>query len=56
MAKRPDLALLKVDIVNGESQVTRQFRLQSIPYVQIYDKSGTLIASGNEARAWLQRK
>lgn len=55
MAKRPDMALLKVDIVSWDSQVARQFSLRSIPFMQVYDKNGTLIASGNEARTWLQR-
>lgn len=48
--------LIKVDIVSWDSQVARQFSLKSIPYLQIYDKSGQLIASGQEAYTWLNRR
>jgi thiol-disulfide isomerase/thioredoxin len=54
--QRPDLVVLKVDInrkgVNGIdwlSPLARQYKLQSVPYFQIYDGEGNLIKQGQEA-------
>jgi thioredoxin 1 len=38
----PDIAVRKVDIVNWTSPVARQYGLNSIPRVQIYDRTGKL--------------
>lgn len=55
-AKRPDLALLSVDInrkgvkgIDWSSPLARQFNLQSVPYFMIYDGEGTLLKQGQEA-------
>jgi thiol-disulfide isomerase/thioredoxin len=41
----PDIALRKIDIVNWRTPVARQFSLQSIPQVNIYDRGGRLVGS-----------
>lgn len=41
------LALRKVDIINWDSEVTRQYRLSSIPYMMLYGPDGTRIAAGD---------
>jgi len=46
--RHPDsLALRKVDIINWDSEVTRQFRLSSIPYMELYGPDGARIAAGD---------
>jgi len=41
-----NLAVRKVDVVNWDSPVAKQFRLRSIPHFKLYDRSGNLIAEG----------
>lgn len=46
--KHPDkVALKKIDIVKWGTPVARQFGINSIPYVQLYDESGKKIRDGN---------
>lgn len=45
-----------MDIVSWDSQVARQFKLESIPHLLVYDKNGQMIASGDAAFAWLQKQ
>jgi thiol-disulfide isomerase/thioredoxin len=55
-AKRPDLALLSVDInrkgvkgIDWSSPLALQFHLQSVPSFLIYDGEGNLLKQGDEA-------
>lgn len=55
-AARDDVVVIRVDInrpdvrgIDWNSPLARQLELESIPYLRIYDKDGTLIASGEEA-------
>jgi len=41
------LALRKVDIINWDSEVARQYRLSSIPYMELYGPDGSRIAAGD---------
>ena len=54
--KRPDLAVLKVDInrkgvkgIDLGSPLARQYELRSIPHFRIYDAQGSLVKEGQEA-------
>ncbi|MBV8141105.1 MAG: thioredoxin family protein [Verrucomicrobia bacterium] len=63
--KRDDIAVVVVDInrpgvrgIDWSSPVAREFQLQSIPHLLIYNKEGELEAQGEGARAkvldWIQ--
>ena len=63
--KRGDIAVVVVDInrpgvrqIDWSSPVAREFQLQSIPHLVIYNKDGELDSEGDEARskviAWLK--
>jgi thioredoxin len=63
--RREDIAVVVVDInrpgvrqIDWSSPVAREFRLESIPHLKIYNKDGELDSEGDEARskvmAWLQ--
>lgn len=41
----PEVALRKIDIVNWESAVAKQYKVQSIPRIEIYGRSGKLIGT-----------
>jgi thiol-disulfide isomerase/thioredoxin len=41
----PVIALRKIDIVNWQSAVAKQFDLHTIPHVNVYDRSGKLVGS-----------
>lgn len=38
-----DIALCKIDIVNWQSAVTRQYNLHSIPCVLVFDRKGQMV-------------
>ncbi len=43
----PDvLTIRKVDIINWDSAVAAQYRLQSIPHLKLFDENGQLLAEG----------
>ncbi len=46
-ANPDDLAIRKVDIINWDSAVAAQYRLQSIPHLKLFDRDGRLLAEGN---------
>jgi len=57
---RGDLVLVKVDInrpghrgIDWESPVARQYDLEGIPYMRIYDAEGKMTADGTQARRLL---
>lgn len=41
------LALRKVDIINWDSEVSRQYRISSIPFVVLYGPDGARLAAGD---------
>jgi thiol-disulfide isomerase/thioredoxin len=43
----PEIALRKIDIVNWRTAVARQFNLNSIPQVNVYDRAGSLVGTVN---------
>jgi thiol-disulfide isomerase/thioredoxin len=43
---RPDVALRKVNIVDWDTPVVAQYRVTYLPYLQMYDPDGALIAEG----------
>ena len=45
MRTDPEIALRKIDIVNWNTAVARQFNVDSIPQVNVYDRSGRLVGT-----------
>ncbi len=45
MRTDPEIALRKIDIVNWNTAVARQFNVHSIPQVNVYDRSGRLVGT-----------
>lgn len=41
----PEIALRKIDIVNWKTAVVQQFNIDSIPQVNVYDRSGRLVGT-----------
>jgi thiol-disulfide isomerase/thioredoxin len=41
----PDVALRKIDIVNWKSAVARQYSLQGIPQINVYNRRGNLVGT-----------
>ena len=48
-AKSDVLAIKKIDIVNWDSAVTAQYRIQSIPHLKLFGESGQLLVEGDPA-------
>lgn len=48
-SKRSDVAVRKVDIVDWDSAVVKQFGVTALPHMQVYDPNGTLLGEGDEA-------
>lgn len=51
--KNRDIIVLKIDIDEPDSPVARQYGIQNIPYFEIYDEEGKLLAEGEAAVEWL---
>jgi len=45
MANNPGIALVKINIINWQSPVAKQFQITGIPRVQVYGPSGTLVGT-----------
>jgi thiol-disulfide isomerase/thioredoxin len=45
----PEIALRKIDIVNWKTPVARQFNVNSIPQVNVYNRLGSLVGTVNGA-------
>jgi thioredoxin 1 len=41
----PDVKLVKVDVVNWNTEVIKQFKIRSIPNVRVYDRNGTAVGA-----------
>ena len=54
-AQVPDMQVLFMNIGDWNTPVTRQHNVNSVPYLKIYDKDGSLITEGDSARTWLQQ-
>ncbi len=50
----PDMQVLFMNIGQWETPVAQQYGVNSVPYLQIYDENGNLVASGRAADAWLR--
>jgi hypothetical protein len=49
----PDMQVLFMNIGEWNTPVAQQYGVSYVPYLMIYDKSGTLVSSGKAAHAWL---
>lgn len=54
-AQVPDMQVLFMDIGDWNTPVTQRYNITSVPHLKIYDKSGSLLAEGRSANAWLQQ-
>ena len=52
----PDMQVLFLNIGDWNTPITSRYGITSVPYLRIYDKNGSLIAEGREARNWLLRE
>jgi len=52
----PDMQVLFLNIGEWNTPITNRYGITSVPYLRIYDKNGSLIAEGREARNWLLRE
>jgi thiol-disulfide isomerase/thioredoxin len=48
-SRRQDVAIRKVDIVDWDSDVVKQFHVTSLPHMQVYDPNGAFLGEGDEA-------
>ena len=57
MAKTdPDVTLLKIDIVNWNTPVIRQFGIQSVPNMRVFDRTGKQLGDAtHDVRLMMQR-
>ena|SRR6266850_2082671 len=53
-SRRHDVAVRKVDIVDWESAVVRQYGVTALPHMKIYDPKGVLLGEGDDAYRVLQ--
>jgi len=49
-AKDPNIALVKIDIINWSSPVAKQFAINSIPRVEVYNPSRNLVGTSTGVR------
>src|SRR5688500_143943 len=49
----PDMQVLFMNIGDWNTPVTRRYNVNSVPYLMIYDKDGSLVAEGRNAKSWL---
>ena len=54
-AQIPDMQVLFMNIDDWNTPVTRRYKVNSVPYLMIYDKGGNLVAEGRNAKTWLQQ-
>ncbi len=41
----PEIALRKIDIVNWQSPVAKQYKIDGVPHVEVYNRQGELVGS-----------
>jgi hypothetical protein len=50
----PAVSWLKVDIADSDSELAKQFKITQVPFLQVYDPQGQLIAEGPQAMIWIE--
>jgi hypothetical protein len=53
MQRLPGLTWLKVDIADANSALAREYKIQKVPFLQIYGPQGELVAEGDAAVHWI---
>jgi len=51
----PDIALRKIDIINWESPVAKQYKVQSIPRIEVYNRAGNLVGTAGASAEQVRR-
>ena len=51
----PEIALRKVDIVNWQSAVVKQYKISSIPRIEIYNRTGKLVGTAGTSAEEIRR-
>lgn len=51
-----DMQVLFLNIGEWNTPITQRYGITYVPYLRVYDKSGSLIAEGREANAWIQQE
>ena len=51
----PEVALRKIDIVNWQSAVAKQYKVQSIPRIEIYSRTGKLVGTAGASEEQVQK-
>lgn len=51
--KNPEIVILKINIDEPGSPVARQYGIEAIPFFEVYDGDGELLAKGAQAVDWL---
>ena len=54
LAQNTKYAVLKIDIAKWESPVSKQYAIQSIPFLRAYDASGKMIAEGKDVYKYIK--
>lgn len=53
MQKLPGLTWLKVDIADADSEIAKAYKIQQVPFLQVYGPDGQLLAEGDAALQWI---
>lgn len=56
MQRLPGLTWLKVDIAEADSPLAREYKIQQVPFLQIYGPEGQLVAEGDDALKWIDQQ
>ena len=51
----PDITLCKIDVVNWDTDVVKQFSIRSIPNVLVYDRNGTAVGAPSSGLAEIKQ-
>lgn len=51
----PDIRLCKIDVVNWETDVVKQYKIRSIPNVRVYDRNGIEVGSGSSSLTMIRQ-
>ena len=49
------IVVLKIDISEPDSPVARQYKIETIPFFEVYDEEGRQVAKGDSAVEWLEK-
>lgn len=56
MQRLPGLQWLKVDLGESNSELAREYSIQQVPHLQIYDPEGHLVVEGPPALEWIRQR